>query len=89
MSAGGDSFLDQMVLYCSYFSYAPDAAAKRQKVILTPVNEIMGRIQRLETQQVIKNGTAAAIAEFLEADEGTQRKLFDVSTVSNETLWSL
>lgn len=26
---GGDTFQDLIVLYCSYFSYAPDGAEKR------------------------------------------------------------
>ena len=80
--ATGDSFQDLIVLYCSYFSYAPDGAEKRLEIILTPVNDIILRIHRLETQKVIAEGTSKNVGLFLEADENTQRDLFDQPQVS-------
>ena len=65
------------MLYCSYFSYAADGAEKRLEIILTPVNDIILRIHRLETQKVITEGTSRNVGLFLEADETTQRDLFD------------
>lgn len=77
-TGGGDgSFQDLIVLYCSYFSYAPDGGQRRNEIILTPVNDIVLRIQRLEDQGVIAKGTAHHVSFFLEADENTQRELFD------------
>ena len=47
--AGQDSFQDLIVLYCSYFAYAPDGAQKRQEILMTNVNDIIiVAIQRFE-----------------------------------------
>lgn len=48
--------------------------------MLTPMNDINLRIQRLEQQQMISAGTAKNVGEFLEAGEAEQREIFDHSS---------
>lgn len=45
----------------------------------TPTNDIILRIQRLEQQAVIAKDTAQNITTYLEADENSQREIFDNS----------
>ena len=80
--AGADQFEDRLVLYCSYFAYAADGHQKRQEILLTPTNDIILRIQRLEQQGVIQKDTAQHLTTFLEGDENFQREIFDNNTVS-------
>lgn len=56
--AGSDQYQDLIVLYCSYFAYAPDGGQKRQEILLMPTNDIILRIQRLEQQGVIAKDTS-------------------------------
>ena len=81
-SGGADAFEDRIVLYCSYFAYAPDGHQKRQEILLTPTNDIILRIQRLEQQGVVAKDTAQNITIYLEGDENFQREIFDNSQVS-------
>ena len=81
-AAGSDQYQDLIVLYCSYFAYAPDGGQKRQEILLAPTNDIILRIQRLEQQGVIQKDTAQNITIYLEADENTQREIFDNNNVS-------
>ena len=69
--AASDQYQDLIVLYCSYFAYAPDGGQKRQEILLAPTNDIILRIQRLEQQAVIAKDTAQNLTIYLEADENT------------------
>ena len=60
-------------MYCSYFTYAPDGALKRQEIMSVKIRDIVVKMHALEQQKLISSGTTETLQYFLEGTEESQR----------------
>lgn len=61
ISGANDGFEDKIVMYCSYFTYAPDGAVKRQEIMSVKIRDIVVKMHALEQQKLISSGTTETL----------------------------